>query len=172
MYDRRVVRGNTFAALVIPVNMQPESGTSEKKGKRSSYYTGVSFCKSFKNFRDKCSKTTTWVIKNRNSLNLLRTKTNVLTTGKNFQIIQDKLTNLISSPIFSQTAHLKRYLYQILMVLISKFTSTRSQCMILSWRQDQFFKFQLERRSTKPLQKLQRNGKLNSCINTNELLNS
>jgi hypothetical protein len=24
MYDRRVVRGNTFAALVIPVNMQPE----------------------------------------------------------------------------------------------------------------------------------------------------
>jgi hypothetical protein len=24
MYDRRVVRGNTFAALVIPVNMQPD----------------------------------------------------------------------------------------------------------------------------------------------------
>ena len=44
MYDRRVVRGNTFAALVIPVNMQPESGTSEKKAKRSSYYTAVSFC--------------------------------------------------------------------------------------------------------------------------------
>ena len=41
MYDRRVVRGNTFAALVIPVNMQPESVTSEKKVKRSSYYPGV-----------------------------------------------------------------------------------------------------------------------------------
>lgn len=25
MYDRRVVRGNTFAALVIPVSMQPEA---------------------------------------------------------------------------------------------------------------------------------------------------
>ena len=24
MFDRRVVRGNTFAALVIPVNMQPD----------------------------------------------------------------------------------------------------------------------------------------------------
>jgi len=27
MYDRRVVRGNTFAALVIPVNMQPDPTT-------------------------------------------------------------------------------------------------------------------------------------------------
>ncbi len=35
MYDRRVVRGNTFAALVIPVNMQPESMTSVKKPKQS-----------------------------------------------------------------------------------------------------------------------------------------
>ena len=51
MYDRRVVRGNTFAALVIPVNMQPESGTSEKKAKRSSYYTAVSFCNEFKEFQ-------------------------------------------------------------------------------------------------------------------------
>lgn len=24
MYDRRVVRGNTFAALVVPYNMQPD----------------------------------------------------------------------------------------------------------------------------------------------------
>ena len=42
MYDRRVVRGNTFAALVIPVNMQPESVASEKKVKRNSYYPAVS----------------------------------------------------------------------------------------------------------------------------------
>jgi hypothetical protein len=34
MYDRRVVRGNTFAALVIPVNMQPDSMTSAKKNTR------------------------------------------------------------------------------------------------------------------------------------------
>ena len=34
MYDRRVVRGNTFAALVIPVNMQPDSMTSTKKATR------------------------------------------------------------------------------------------------------------------------------------------
>lgn len=34
MYDRRVVRGNTFAALVIPVNMQPETMTSDKKANR------------------------------------------------------------------------------------------------------------------------------------------
>jgi hypothetical protein len=34
MYDRRIVRGNTFAALVIPVNMQPESMTSAKKTKQ------------------------------------------------------------------------------------------------------------------------------------------
>lgn len=33
MYDRRIVRGNTFAALVIPVNMQPESMTTAKKQK-------------------------------------------------------------------------------------------------------------------------------------------
>lgn len=33
MYDRRVVRGNTFAALVIPVNMQPESMTTAKKAR-------------------------------------------------------------------------------------------------------------------------------------------
>ena len=33
MYDRRIVRGNTFAALVIPVNMQPESMTTAKKPK-------------------------------------------------------------------------------------------------------------------------------------------
>eukprot|EP00349_Pseudokeronopsis_sp_Brazil_P001090 CAMPEP_0202965308 /NCGR_PEP_ID=MMETSP1396-20130829/9320_1 /ASSEMBLY_ACC=CAM_ASM_000872 /TAXON_ID= /ORGANISM="Pseudokeronopsis sp., Strain Brazil" /LENGTH=63 /DNA_ID=CAMNT_0049687981 /DNA_START=118 /DNA_END=309 /DNA_ORIENTATION=- len=31
MYDRRVVRGNTFAALVIPVNMQPDPGLIEKQ---------------------------------------------------------------------------------------------------------------------------------------------
>ena len=30
MYDRRVVRGNTFAALVIPVNMQPDPALIEK----------------------------------------------------------------------------------------------------------------------------------------------
>lgn len=35
MYDRRVVRGNTFAALVIPVNMQPESMTSAKKPRQT-----------------------------------------------------------------------------------------------------------------------------------------
>lgn len=35
MYDRRIVRGNTFAALVIPVNMQPESMTSTKKHRQS-----------------------------------------------------------------------------------------------------------------------------------------
>ena len=31
MYDRRVVRGNTFAALVIPVNMHPDPALIEKK---------------------------------------------------------------------------------------------------------------------------------------------
>jgi len=31
MYDRRIVRGNTFAALVIPVNMQPEQMSTEKQ---------------------------------------------------------------------------------------------------------------------------------------------
>ena len=31
MYDRRVVRGNTFAALVIPVNMQPDPALIEKQ---------------------------------------------------------------------------------------------------------------------------------------------
>jgi hypothetical protein len=30
MYDRRVVRGNTFAALVIPVNMQPDPAAVKK----------------------------------------------------------------------------------------------------------------------------------------------
>jgi len=30
MYDRRIVRGNTFAALVIPVNMQPASSPVKK----------------------------------------------------------------------------------------------------------------------------------------------
>jgi radial spoke head protein 3 len=38
MYDRRVVRGNTFAALVIPVNMQPESMTQQKKTVQRSQY--------------------------------------------------------------------------------------------------------------------------------------
>lgn len=33
MYDRRVVRGNTFAALVIPVNMQPDPMSVEKQKK-------------------------------------------------------------------------------------------------------------------------------------------
>lgn len=31
MHDRRVVRGNTFAALVIPVNMQPNPALIEKQ---------------------------------------------------------------------------------------------------------------------------------------------
>lgn len=31
MYDRRVVRGNTFAALVIPVNMQPDPNAIERQ---------------------------------------------------------------------------------------------------------------------------------------------
>ena len=31
MYDRRVVRGNTFAALVIPVSMQPDPIAMEKQ---------------------------------------------------------------------------------------------------------------------------------------------
>ena len=31
MHDRRVVRGNTFAALVIPVNMQPDPVSAEKQ---------------------------------------------------------------------------------------------------------------------------------------------
>ncbi len=31
MYDRRVVRGNTFAALVIPVSMQPDQVAAEKQ---------------------------------------------------------------------------------------------------------------------------------------------
>jgi hypothetical protein len=31
MNDRRVVRGNTFAALVIPVNMQPDPMLIEKQ---------------------------------------------------------------------------------------------------------------------------------------------
>lgn len=31
MYDRRIVRGNTFAALVIPVNMQPDPALIEKQ---------------------------------------------------------------------------------------------------------------------------------------------
>jgi len=31
MYDRRVVRGNTFAALVIPVNMQPDPAMVERQ---------------------------------------------------------------------------------------------------------------------------------------------
>lgn len=31
MYDRRVVRGNTFAALVLPVNMQPDPAVIEKQ---------------------------------------------------------------------------------------------------------------------------------------------
>jgi hypothetical protein len=31
MYDRRVVRGNTFAALVLPVNMQPDPALIEKQ---------------------------------------------------------------------------------------------------------------------------------------------
>jgi hypothetical protein len=31
MYDRRVVRGNTFAALVIPVSMQPDLVAQEKQ---------------------------------------------------------------------------------------------------------------------------------------------
>ena len=35
MYDRRIVRGNTFAALVIPVNMQPESMTTAKKPRQT-----------------------------------------------------------------------------------------------------------------------------------------
>jgi hypothetical protein len=31
MHDRRVVRGNTFAALVIPVNMQPDPVMMERQ---------------------------------------------------------------------------------------------------------------------------------------------
>ena len=31
MYDRRVVRGNTFAALVIPVSMQADQGSQERQ---------------------------------------------------------------------------------------------------------------------------------------------
>ncbi len=31
MYDRRVVRGNTFAALVIPSSMQPDPAMMEKQ---------------------------------------------------------------------------------------------------------------------------------------------
>lgn len=42
MYDRRIVRGNTFAALVIPVNMQPEQmSTDKQKQRRSAYPTAT-----------------------------------------------------------------------------------------------------------------------------------
>ena len=37
MYDRRVVRGNTFAALVIPVNMQPDPALIEKQRMEEAY---------------------------------------------------------------------------------------------------------------------------------------
>lgn len=37
MYDRRVVRGNTFAALVIPVNMQPDPALVEKQRLEEAY---------------------------------------------------------------------------------------------------------------------------------------
>ena len=37
MYDRRVVRGNTFAALVIPVNMQPDPALIEKQRVEEAY---------------------------------------------------------------------------------------------------------------------------------------
>ena len=37
MYDRRVVRGNTFAALVIPVNMQPDPALIEKQKMEEAY---------------------------------------------------------------------------------------------------------------------------------------
>ena len=37
MYDRRVVRGNTFAALVIPVNMQPDPALVEKQKMEEAY---------------------------------------------------------------------------------------------------------------------------------------
>ena len=37
MYDRRVVRGNTFAALVIPVNMQPDPALIEKQRLEEAY---------------------------------------------------------------------------------------------------------------------------------------
>ena len=37
MYDRRVVRGNTFAAFVIPVNMQPDPALIEKQKMEEAY---------------------------------------------------------------------------------------------------------------------------------------
>jgi hypothetical protein len=37
MYDRRVVRGNTFAALVIPVNMQQDPALIEKQRLEEAY---------------------------------------------------------------------------------------------------------------------------------------
>ena len=37
MYDRRVVRGNTFAALVIPVNMQADPALVEKQKMEEAY---------------------------------------------------------------------------------------------------------------------------------------
>jgi len=37
MYDRRIVRGNTFAALVIPVNMQPDPALIEKQKMEEAY---------------------------------------------------------------------------------------------------------------------------------------
>ena len=37
MYDRRIVRGNTFAALVIPVNMQPDPALIEKQRVEEAY---------------------------------------------------------------------------------------------------------------------------------------
>jgi hypothetical protein len=37
MYDRRVVRGNTFAALVIPVNMQPDPALIERQKMEEAY---------------------------------------------------------------------------------------------------------------------------------------
>lgn len=36
MHDRRVVRGNTFAALVIPVSMQNDSVAFEKESAQKS----------------------------------------------------------------------------------------------------------------------------------------
>lgn len=36
MHDRRVVRGNTFAALVIPVSMQNDSMAHEKDSAQKS----------------------------------------------------------------------------------------------------------------------------------------
>lgn len=102
MYDRRIVRGNTFAALVIPVNMQPEQMSSEKQ--RRSVYPPVSVSDHHLNVYRRLSsssKTTPShsMLSHHHIENIART------TMKSCRTTRVKTMNTTSSPISLSTGH-------------------------------------------------------------------